>query len=339
MDVATSVDFEKSQAVTEKKRFIARIYQKIRAVFEKSAVEKLEEISDFTIKMKTAEKLASRYRNRNAWSGVMGPMLVGAVISLFPSGYRKYFFMPLTGWHNFISVLCILYFVVTFSWSFMHKDIYEKYVMNLQSKEKERVKKENEATIDQLTKENTRLKEENKGLNFFSTTCTAIAHEKLKNNFRVNEHLVGLIINELGYGEFSVGLYIANKENYKMDAHKSTQKGGDNPSMLGEVHSKNDYKYKDYCFMKYLFSNEEGTHFLPTKEKVAEEFKGNVIGINQYACCNIREGKNKRLLLEIIAHNETSFGDEDKMKTYIEKIVRKYLPVIRQFIDYDVVNS
>ncbi|MBU5430059.1 hypothetical protein KQI22_08305 [Kineothrix sp. MSJ-39] len=319
----------------KKGEWIKEKYRKIRSVFESSARQSLERMA-VEHKEKYAAKLVSHYRNINAWLGVVGPILVSLLFSIYTKPDASVEKINIVIYYIIIigSVwVCIFLFTITF----LQKDVWEailsEYDMNQQEIIKRQLSEEKKKNEELIFK--TQILEDDKNRLLEFKSVTALLESNRNRGKNIQSILLQRILTVLGNGEYSVALYHSYDREYVLDEYESTRIKLETPTSLKKLLKKddNENKYKSYYSAECLFEEKNGRHCKKNREEIKDSLKGNIKDINQYACYNYEMGKTHNILLEIIAYNDTKFSyEDDDIDGYFDKIFGCYMPLIEMFV-------
>lgn len=322
----------------KEKGLVKRAYRYVRGLFERSARSTLEKYDESKIE-KYAEDFCSHYRSSNAWWGVIGPIFLGLLYLLVPNPDSNAKILGVSSvaiYYSFIIIATIIV-VILFSVSFLQKDVWTIVLSEIKNKQENKLIEKLKTTEDENNKlilKNRILEEEkDRLLEFMNVTALIEGRRNKGEEPRIQECIILLILQALGTGEYSVGLYHSYNKDYKLDEYDSTKLDQNNPSCLGKIISKNNAKYQHFFSTKCLFEKTRGQHCIATRDEVKEKLVGDIGEINQYACYNLPFEKKHNILLEIIAYNDTSFKCEvEGMDAYFDGLFKKYMPIIKIFI-------
>lgn len=316
--------------------FFASIYRKQRLKVEKRA-KNIVDTCNPDIQEDMIKDNIRRYKILNALAGVLGPFCFSVLIVLWPrpSGTELYFgFQALTIYVISVLVvgLLIIYLIIR---PFLIKDVWEHLWDAREKDERDSLKNK----LDELSKTYDALLNTNA---VQDERLSLIAYLDDNPNNNPIECLVKRIHSRLGSGEYSVGVYIADKNNYTLAEYTESRLSGDRkPSAYKRVLKGTGSKHKKYHFFKCLYENEKGMHcFFDKKDINKDSFDGDFQDINQYVCYWFKKDREYNLLLEIIAYNNSTF---DKLSPTREKFFKNlflaYVPVFTKYVSAEVIKE
>lgn len=315
--------------VTINERIISRIYTIIRSFFYQIAQHTFEKIPD-NQKEKKATNVIKRYRDQSTFSGVCWG-IVGVAASILPrpeSNLRFYYGIWIVVTFVYVGILII---------SRMEMGIWQEILDTFKLVRTDALDLENKQLKETIEVLNSKIavvqKDRNRLMEIKSVTALVETKRKQGKQDDIQNMLILRILTNLGPGEYSVALYHSYDKEYILDEYESNRDNREYPSLYKRVINRQDKKYRRHYSNKCLFSEDKGMHCFSSKTEVAQNLKGDISDINQYANYCFSMGGH-RLLLEIIAYKNTTFSCTD-INDYFKNLFDTYIPILELFLDLD----
>lgn len=226
---------------------------------------------------------------------------------------------------HFLCVVLVVVSILAYIISSVQKSIWEEVENSLKDNNVKRLSeqiKEYKVRVEELEREKELLIEINSILSELQTQ-----RQLGKKTIEIEEYLVGLTLDKLNKdksGKYSVAIYHCVNNNVIMGGYSSNIIGETGPTIYRKVISNKKGKYREYYSVKCVGNQEENVYVLLTRQEIKKKLIHPSERINQYASRSFGCKGAHRILLEVIAYDDTVFSGDAETNKYIESLLFSY---------------